>query len=112
MELAAKIFGWLLLLTGISIIAWTLYSSFNIFTAKAVLPDFFQLPEEEVFLQEEATQDIQVQFQKIIGEQLKEVLPVDTLLALFNLIVWSILALILIFGGSQISGLGIKLIKK
>jgi len=48
----------------------------------------------------------------MIGEQLQGLLPANSINQFFNLIVWSMLAFILIFGGSQISGLGIKLIKK
>lgn len=107
----AKIFGWILLIAGIILIGWTLLSSYNIFTGKTALPEFFELP-EEALIQKGESQDTQVQIEKIIGEQLKGILPVDSITKLLNLIVWSILAFILIFGGSQISGLGIKLIKK
>jgi hypothetical protein len=108
----SPIVGWILLLAGIGIIGWTLINSYNIFTAKAVLPEFFEAPKEEAVTKKEGGQDIQVQMEKMIGEQLKGVLPVDSITKLLNLVVRSILAFILIFGGSQISGLGIKLIKK
>ncbi|MDI6603291.1 MAG: hypothetical protein QME57_04265 [Patescibacteria group bacterium] len=112
-EQIAKIFGWGLLIFGVIIIGWTLYSSYNIFTGKVVLPEFFEIPaEKQISIQKETTQDIQAQLQQMLEEQLKGILPVDTLTKLLNLVVWSILAGILIFGGSQISGLGIKLIKK
>jgi hypothetical protein len=42
---------------------------------------------------------------------LKEILPAEAITKMLNLIVWSILAGIFIFGGSQISSLGIKLLK-
>jgi hypothetical protein len=48
----------------------------------------------------------------MIGEQLKGMVPLDSLPKLLNLAVWSMLAFILIFGGAQIASLGIKLIKK
>ena len=112
-----KIFGWGLLIAGIIIIGWTLYSSYNIFTGKMLAPEVFKLPKEKV---KEPTpkgkittiQDIQAQLEQTISEQLKEILPEESIQRFFNLIVWSILAGILIFGGSQISSLGIKLIKK
>jgi hypothetical protein len=118
MTSATKIFGWLLLLAGLAIIGWTLYSSYNIFTGKAAIPEVFQMPVEKV--EAPATKgkipttqaEIQKELEKMISEQLKGILPVDTLPKLLNLIVWSILAGILIFGGAQISGLGIKLLKK
>ena len=46
----------------------------------------------------------------MIGEQLKGIIPVDSVSNLLNLIAWSIFAAILIFGGAQIASLGIKLI--
>lgn len=114
---AAKIFGWILLLIGLAIIGWTLYSSYNIFTGKAALPEIFEIPKEEVKApaakgQITGIQDIQVQMEKMLSEQLKGFLPADTVPKMLNLIVWSMLAGLLIFGGSQIAGLGIKLIKK
>lgn len=109
-----KIVGWVLLIAGITIIFWSLYSTFNIFTAKAAAPEIFKVEEKiEVPLsQKDQTQDLQAQMQKMIGEQLKGMLPIGSLPKLLNLIAWSIFAWILIFGGAQISGLGIKLIKK
>jgi len=99
-------------------IVWTLFSSYNIFTGKAVIPEIFQLAAKES--QAPATQgkiptspaDIQEEMGKMIGEQLQGFLPTDTLPKLLNLTVWSILAFILIFGGTQLSGLGIKLLRE
>lgn len=107
----SKIAGWALLIVGIVIIGWTLISSYNIFTAKAELPEFFETPEEEIVTEKEGIQDIQAQMEKMVQEQLKGFLPADAITRLFNLAVWSMLAFILIFGGTQVSGLGIKLIK-
>ena len=106
-----KIFGWVLLVLGVAVIGWTLLSSYNIFTGQSALPEFFKIP-EEIVSSEGMTQDIQAQTQQIIGEQLKGLLPVDSITQFFNLMVWSMLTFILIFGGTQVSGLGIKLIKK
>jgi len=107
-----KIFGWVLLIVGIILIGWTLLSTYNIFTAKTVAPEIFKVAEEKEILPKGGALDIQAQMEKMIGEQLKGILPVETLPKMFNLIVWSMLAFILIFGGAQISSFGIKLIKK
>lgn len=105
-----KIIGWPVFVIGILIIGWTLMMSYNIFTAKVEVPQFFEIPQEIV--SESGGQDIQAQLQQMVGEQLKGLIPADTLPQVLNLTVWSMLAFILIFGGTQISGLGIKLIKK
>lgn len=108
-----KIIGWFLLFLGVAIIFYSLYSSHNIFTGKTALPEIFKITEKEAVLtQKGGVQDVQAQMEKMIGEQLKEILPSDFLPKIFNLIAWSIMAGILIFGGAQTANLGIKLIKK
>lgn len=112
-----KIVGWVLLSVGVGIIFWTLYTSYNFFTAKTVLPKFFKIEAKENNLNTSkwktpiTPEEIQKQVEEMISQQLKEILPSDTLSNFLNLFVWSILAGILIFGGSQIATLGIKLIK-
>ena len=106
-----EIIGYVLLILGLLLIFWTVYSSYNIFTAKTKLPEIFKVTEKT-----EGTQELEPQLEKqiaeVMGEQLKNILPIDFLPQLFNLIAWSIFAGISIFAGTQISGLGIKLIKK
>ena len=110
------IFGWILLMIGISIIFWTLYSSYNIFTGKEKIPEIFQTEAQKFEITNKpktgpSQSEPQKEIEKIIEDQLKKMLPVNFLPRLLNLICWSILAGILIFGGSQISSLGIKMIK-
>ena len=113
-----KIFGWVLLAFGLAIIIWALYSSYNIFTGRSPVPEFFKI--EKMATQASPSQKgrlpispeaLQQEIGKMIGEQLKGILPLDTLPKILNLFVWSTLAWILIFGGGQISSLGIKLLK-
>ena len=112
-----NLIGWVLLLVGLAAILWIVYSSFNIFTAKASAPEIFKI---EIEIQDHPAKgktpttqaELQKEMEKLIGEQLKGLLPVDTMPKLLNLISWSIFAGILILAGSQTSGLGIKMIKK
>lgn len=106
----SKIAGWLILIAGLLIIGGTLLSSYNIFTAKTALPEFFEVP-EEAGNQTADAEDIQAQMQNVLQKQLKGLIPANSIVGILNLSVWSILAFILMFGGSQIAGLGIKLIK-
>jgi len=110
--MATKILGWVLLLAGVLIIFWTLYSSYNIFTGETAMPEIFEIRKEEALSQKEGAEDLQAQMEKMIGEQLQGFIPADTIPKMLNLGVWAMLAGILIFGGAQISNLGIKLIKK
>ena len=108
--MAKSIIGWVLLVVGILLIGWTLMNSYNIFTGKAELPEFFELPEESL-VQTGDGQDAQAQLQQMMNEQLKGMIPVGSITKILNLTVWSLLAFILIFGGTQIASLGIKLMK-
>ena len=111
MNFTKNFFGWVLLLAGIFIIFYALYSSFNIFTAKTPAPEIFKIESQTAEVQGSGVQGVQAQMQEMVQEQLKGILPADSLPQLLNLIAWSVLAGILIFGGAQISSLGIKLLR-
>jgi hypothetical protein len=108
--MAKKIFGWVLLVAGVAIIIWTLFSSYNIFTGKTQLPDFFQIQASQSQTQE--VSGVQAQVQNLVSDQLKKILPLDSLPQILNLAVWSGLAFILIFGGKQLSAIGTNLLRK
>lgn len=110
MNSTTKIVGFILLASGIALIGWTLINSYNIFTGKTSAPEIFVMPKTSAPVQN-GTTDIQAQIQQMLGEQLKGMLPANSVPQLLNLTVWSVLATILILGGGQIAGLGIKLIK-
>ncbi len=108
-----KIFGYLLILLGLIIILGTLYVSYQIFTGKAVVPQVFFVPSKEAVQavkSKNLNYDPQKQMEELIKQQLAEIFPVDLLPRFLNLVSWSILAMVLIFGGSKIASLGIKLV--
>ena len=107
----SKVIGWLTFLAGISIILFTLYSSYNVLTGKAALPEFFHFEAKQTQSAQKETFPGQEMIGDLISEQLKGFFPENTVPRVLNLLVWSVLAGILIFGGSQIANLGIKLIK-
>lgn len=104
-----KVFGWLLVIAGISIIGWGIYSSFEIFTAKTNAPQLFLMPTQNISSTVSGTIDAQIQ--KMIGDQVSNILPANLISKILNLIAWSIFMGILFLGGGQISSIGIKLIK-
>ena len=109
-----KIIGYALLIAGLLLITFTLYQSYNIFMAKVSVPIVFKV---QVPISPSKTnngdnlQDLQKQLNKEISKQISQMVPADTLPKILNLLSWSILAGILIFGGGQIANLGIKMIK-
>lgn len=114
-----RIIGWFLFSIGLILIFWSLYSSYNIFTGRSLAPEVFEIKNKETENQVSlkgktptSLTEIQKEMEKMINEQIKEIIPLDFLPKILNLIVWTIFAGILIFAGGQISNLGIKLIKK
>lgn len=107
-----KIIGWVTFLAGVSIILFTLYSSYNIFTGKMDVPQIFEIEEKAVTTGiKTGTPKTPEDISGAMMEQLKAIFPTDTISKFLNLSIWMMLAGILIFGGTQVAGLGIKLIK-
>ncbi len=114
-----KIFGVILLVVGLLIILWGLYSSYNIFRGNAVLPQVFN--SNDVLLEESLgetsnsqglkPEQIQENMENMLQNQLAKIFPPGVFLKLLNLVSWSIFAWILIFGGAKIATLGIRLLK-
>ncbi len=111
MKKPSKVFGWMLLIFGVAIIFWALIASYNIFTAKTDAPQLFEVEKSVLIPTVDGGNLSPEEMQKeMMGEQMKEILPVGTVPILLNMVAWSILAGIMIFGGGQIAGIGIKLI--
>lgn len=121
---ATKILGWILFISGLFLISYSLISSYNIFTGKSLAPEIFQPQKEEqkendqkeIVLQRKNDLNLTIPIQELINEniqeQLEKMMPSNYFSQLLNLISWSIFAGILILGGTQISNLGIKLALK
>jgi len=101
-----KIVGIVLLVSGLIIIFWGLYTSFNIFTAKTEVPNIFKFDNKQVVVQSSGDQS---QVNSLIQNQIKSIVPQDAVPKLLNLLAWSIFAGIVTFAGSQIAGIGTKL---
>lgn len=74
------------------------------------MPEIFSFEKEAVQPAGEKALDIQTQLEQMMGRQLMEMLPVGFLSTILNLVAWSIFVGILIFAGSHLAGLGIKLL--
>jgi hypothetical protein len=105
--------GWLLIFLGVSIILWTLFVSYNVFLLEKEAPGFFKSEEETALVDDSSFsfKTMEQEMNRIVGEQIKDMLPTDAFSRILNLFVWSIFAGIFIFGGGQIANIGIKIIR-
>jgi len=110
-----KNIGFLLLGTGLLVIFWSIYSSYEIFTIKKEIPKMFRVAEQTQESITNEPSDFQVELEEmmrgILSEKINEILPPEFLPKILNLVSWSMLASLLILSGNQIASLGIKLIK-
>ena len=114
-----KILGFALLAGGIGIILYSLYASFTFFTGSATPPEIFSVDANSQAMAGKEAQDFSLnsiqdlgnQIPKLLEGQLQGLLPAGLVPRVLNLTVWSIFAGILMLGGGQIAGLGIKLLK-
>lgn len=101
-----KILGFALIAGGIGIILYSLYASFTFFTGSATPPEIFS---SEVL--EPRAGETGNPVSQLLEEQLQGLLPTGFIPRMLNLTVWSIFAGLLMLGGGQIAGLGIRLLK-
>ena len=110
-----KIFGWVLLVIGVLIITWVIWTSFEIFTAQRPVYEIFKpsTTQDVSFKKEGGSAETQMQeeMQQMIIEQFKEMFPTDFLIKLLNLMSWLIFAIILFMGGEKLAVIGIRLLK-
>lgn len=106
-----KIVGWVLLILGVLMIVWGIWSSYEIFTAQKPPYEIFKAQETQEVSPKQEKGGPEEQMQQVIKEQLGEMLPSDFLPQLFNMIAWSVFMGILVFAAGKISILGINLLK-
>ncbi|HEA84501.1 MAG TPA: hypothetical protein ENI04_00780 [Candidatus Wildermuthbacteria bacterium] len=103
-----RIIGITLLVAGLLLIAYTLFLSFTFFTGSAVPPEIFTVPIPTVGLESLSLDNIP----ELLQSQLENLLPSGSIPRMLNFGIWSVFAGILIFAGTQISSLGVKLMRK
>lgn len=104
-----RILGFFFLFLGVGIIVFALFSGYQVFTAKTAPPQIFSMLDQE---DPKTSTGVEGKLQNLLQEQLKGFIPLDTVPKILNLSVWSVFLGLLMFGGGQISGIGVKLLKK
>ena len=109
-----KTLGFVLLAAGLLIIALALILSWQIFTGVTPAPELFFAPQERVVDSSPSVgslEALQNQLPNLLNQQLQGFLPAGAFPQMLNLAAWSMFAGLLLFGGSLVAGIGIKLLK-
>lgn len=110
----SKIFGFIILLCGLAIIFWALYQVYGVYTQKITVPSFFEVPEETKSIGDTLPKNIGTidqKLQSLISQQIGQIIPSGSIAQILNFVAFSILLGLVIYGGSQVAGIGIKLMK-
>ncbi|MDA1337411.1 MAG: hypothetical protein O3C23_01460 [bacterium] len=109
-----KTLGFILLAVGIGVIGYSLFSSYLIFTGSNDAPEIFPIVKEKTAspnVSVGSLEDLQNQLPDLLGQQLSGLLPTGAVPQMLNFGLWSMFASLLLFGGSLIAGIGVKLVK-
>ncbi len=116
---SSNIIGWITFAAGVAVILFTLYYSYNVFTGELEVPQVFEMkaaktasPSIPASGSPTTIEGIQEMISQQLKNQLNDMISQESLYKTFNLATWAIGASVLIFGGSKMAELGIKLIKK
>ena len=111
-----RIFGWVILIIGILIIIWGIWTSYQIFTGGIPIYEIFtsEAIEETSSTGSEINLNLPMeqQIQQLIKDQIGQILPQELLFKFFNLGAWWIFMMILMLGGGKLASIGINLLKR
>ena len=113
----SPIVGWILVIVGLAAISFGLLSAYNIFTGKAEAPVIFRPTEAATAIPAAGVSSNDMAkaeqiLQEKIHQEITAIIPADYFSKILNLISWSTFIMLLVFAGTQVAGLGIKLIKE
>ncbi|MFA5086785.1 MAG: hypothetical protein WC470_00590 [Candidatus Paceibacterota bacterium] len=111
-----KVLGIILIITGLLMFYWDISESYYYFAAKKEFPQVFLQPASNASTSQLSNgANLQDQMNAIIGqqinEQIKKLIPANTITQLLNVSVWSIFAFFLIYAGAKIIGIGRDFLK-
>ena len=111
MEFTLKQFlAWLLIVIGLGIVFWDISSSYYYFTAQEKFPQVF-VDNKTVETSTPAGTTIQDQVGSVIKDQIKQLVPEDTVTQLLNICSWIIFASFMLWAGGKIIGIGNDFLK-
>ncbi|MFH0792114.1 MAG: hypothetical protein V1905_02780 [bacterium] len=114
MRFVLRLVGFILIVIGILVILYALWSSYELFTGKKPAPVIFSVPQQQNTKTDSGGIGLGSISTDIIVKELTKGLitatPNEYPSIMFNMLSWSVSAFIMIFGGSQLAKIGIGLL--
>lgn len=112
MEFTVKQFlAWVLIVIGLGIVFWDISSSYYYFTAQKEFPQVFTESGSSVGTSSSTGTTIDGQIGNVIKEQIKQLIPENTVTQLLNISSWIIFASFLLWAGGKLIGIGTNFLK-
>ena len=112
MELTVRQFlAWVLIIIGLGIVFWDISSSYLYFTAQEKFPAVFA---ENTAVKTEVVNTgttIQDQIGNVVKDQIKQLVPENTVTQLLNMSSWIMFASFLLWAGGKLIGIGNNFLK-
>ena len=106
MEFTVKqFFAWVLIIIGLGIVFWDISSSYYFFTAQKEFPKVFANNSSTQADNSSTGGSIQEQVGNMVKEQIKQLVPENTVTQLLNISSWIIFASFLLWAGGKIVGM-------
>jgi hypothetical protein len=107
-----QLLAWILIIIGLFIVFWDITSSYFYFSAQKEFPKVFIENQTSTANSVSVGGTIQDQVGNIIKDQIKQMIPENTVTQLLNITSWIIFASFILWAGGKLVGMGSDFLKK
>lgn len=105
-----QVLGWFLVIVGLYVVFWDIAESYYYFTAQKEFPQvFIAQPSKKSETQDSSS--IADYTKQIIGEQINQLIPENSVTQLLNMTTWIAFASFMLFAGGKLVGMGTGFLK-
>lgn len=109
-----EILAWVLIIMGLFVVFWDIASSYYYFTAQQDFPSIFVNNSQASVINSTSVGagGVQDQIGGAVKDQLKQLIPENTVTQLLNISSWTIFASFLLWAGGRLVGMGSDFLKR
>lgn len=112
MEFTVRQFlAWVLIIIGLGIVFWDISSSYYYFTAQEKFPQVFAENKKVETNNSTTGTTIQEQVGNVVKDQIKQLVPENTVTQLLNICSWIVFASFILWAGGKLIGIGNDFLK-
>ena len=112
MEFTVRQFlAWVLIIIGLGIVFWDISSSYYYFTAQKEFPKVFSANEPSGSTNVQSSTSIEGQIGNVIKDQIKQLIPENSVTQVLNISSWIMFASFLLWAGGKLIGIGNDFLK-